>query len=79
MAQALESEFTALHARASDVPYSLEAAARGARKVKTQALAYLAAATVMMPGLWGDPLGPLVKVGPAIALALVGLAILEER
>ena len=40
---ALEAEFTALHARASTVPYSLDAAARGARKVKTQALSYLAA------------------------------------
>ena len=33
----------ALHARASAVPYDLSAAARGARKVKTQALVYLAA------------------------------------
>ncbi|QZH76619.1 MAG: aminopeptidase N [Erythrobacter sp.] len=40
---ALEAEFTALHARASAVPYSLDAEARGARKVKTQALVYLAA------------------------------------
>ncbi|KPL68997.1 aminopeptidase N [Erythrobacter sp. SG61-1L] len=40
----LEAELTALHARASAVPYSLEAEARGARKVKTQALVYLAAA-----------------------------------
>ncbi|MDF1834946.1 MAG: aminopeptidase N [Alteraurantiacibacter sp. bin_em_oilr2.035] len=39
----LEDDFVALHTRASDVPYSLEAAARGARKVKTQALVYLAA------------------------------------
>lgn len=34
---------TALHARTSAVPYSLSAEARGARKVKTQALVYLAA------------------------------------
>ncbi|WP_260925631.1 aminopeptidase N [Novosphingobium sp. 9] len=33
----------AMHDRASAVPYSREAAARGARKVKTQALVYLAA------------------------------------
>jgi len=39
----LESEFVALHTRASQVPYSLSADARGARKVKTQALIYLAA------------------------------------
>lgn len=40
---ALEEEFAALHARAAAVPYSLSAQARGARKVKTQALLYLAA------------------------------------
>jgi aminopeptidase N len=40
----LESRLTALHERASAVPYSLDAAARGARKVKTQALVYLATA-----------------------------------
>ena len=42
-------------------------------------LAYLAAATVLAPGLWADPLGPLVKVVPSIVLALVALAILDER
>ena len=39
----LETEFAALHERASAVPYSLDPEARGARKVKTQALMYLAA------------------------------------
>jgi aminopeptidase N len=39
----LEREFVALHAQASQVPYGLEQAARGARKVKTQALVFLAA------------------------------------
>lgn len=42
-------------------------------------LAYLAVATVLTPALWADPLGPLVKVLPSMALALVALAILEER
>ncbi|WP_340588136.1 aminopeptidase N [Erythrobacter alti] len=41
--KALESEFVDLHERASSVPYSLSAEARGARKVKTQALIYLGA------------------------------------
>ncbi|MEI6640539.1 MAG: aminopeptidase N [Novosphingobium sp.] len=40
----LAPEWYALHDRCSAVPYSLEAAARGARKLKTQALVYLAAA-----------------------------------
>lgn len=42
-------------------------------------VAYLAAATVLSPGLWADPLGPLVKVLPSIVLALVAHAILDER
>jgi aminopeptidase N len=39
----LEAKLLALHERASAVPYGLDAAARGARKLKTQALVYLAA------------------------------------
>lgn len=42
-------------------------------------LAYLLGATLWAPDLWLDPLGPLVKVVPAILLALVGLAVLDER
>jgi aminopeptidase N len=45
---ALQTELVALHRRASAVPYSLSAEARGARKLKTQALVYLAAGA---PGL----------------------------
>ena len=40
----LRGEWTALHDRTCAVPYSLDAAARGARKLKTQALVYLAPA-----------------------------------
>ncbi len=40
----LAAQWHALHDRCTAVPYSLEAAARGARKLKTQALVYLAAA-----------------------------------
>ena len=39
----LQEQLTALHTRASAVPYSLSAAARGSRKLKAQALVYLAA------------------------------------
>jgi uncharacterized protein YbjT (DUF2867 family) len=42
-------------------------------------LFYLAAATVLLPGLWSDPLGALIKIWPILALNLVALAILEER
>jgi len=42
-------------------------------------LLYLAAATVLAPDLWLDPLGAIVKAVPALCLALVALAILDER
>ena len=43
LAQELEGEFLALHHRASRVGNGFDAAAKGARKVKTQALVFLAA------------------------------------
>lgn len=43
------------------------------------ALAYLAAGAVLEPSLWLDPLGPYVKILPAIALSLTTLALLDER
>ena len=43
LGEELEDDLAALHDRASAVPYTRDAAARGARKVKTQALIYLAA------------------------------------
>jgi len=42
-------------------------------------LIYFAGATVWRPDLWSDPMGPLLKAVPATVLALVGLAILDER
>ncbi|MCY1670619.1 aminopeptidase N [Novosphingobium sp. SL115] len=44
LGETLKDKWLALHDRCLAVPYSLEAAARGARKCKTQALVYLAAA-----------------------------------
>jgi aminopeptidase N len=43
LARALAAELIALHDRVSAVPFSMEPAARGARKLKTQALVLLAA------------------------------------
>lgn len=40
---------------------------------------YLASATVTVPGLWADPLGPLVKIVPSMMLALVARVTLETR
>lgn len=40
---------------------------------------YLLAATVFVPALWLDPLGPLVKVLPSMMLALMVALMLERR
>jgi uncharacterized protein YbjT (DUF2867 family) len=42
-------------------------------------LFYMAGAALITPELWIEPLGALVKTGPAIALMLVALATLEAR
>ena len=40
---------------------------------------YMAGAAILTPDLWIEPLGALVKTGPAIVLMLVALAILDSR
>ncbi|MER2269315.1 SDR family oxidoreductase [Methylobacterium oxalidis] len=42
-------------------------------------LSYMAGAVILTPSLWIEPLGALVKTGPAIILILVALATLDER
>ncbi|MEY8117687.1 SDR family oxidoreductase [Falsihalocynthiibacter sp. BN13B15] len=42
-------------------------------------LFYLVASTLFVPHLWFDPLGPLVKVIPGIALAMIARIALETR
>lgn len=41
--------------------------------------AYIVAGTLLLPGLWADPLGPMMKIWPILALNLLCLAILDER
>jgi uncharacterized protein YbjT (DUF2867 family) len=40
---------------------------------------YIVAGTILLPELWGDPLGPMMKIWPILALNLLCLAILDER
>ncbi len=40
---------------------------------------YVVAGTLLLPGLWRDPLGPMMKIGPILVLNFVCLAVLEER
>lgn len=42
-------------------------------------LFYMTSAALITPNLWFEPLGALIKTGPAIVLMLVALAVLDER
>jgi hypothetical protein len=42
-------------------------------------LAYLAGSAMLVPHLWADPLGPMIKVFPAIGLALTVWMLTEAR
>ncbi len=42
-------------------------------------LVYVVIGTVLVPGLWVEPLGPMLKIWPILALNIVALAILEDR
>jgi len=42
-------------------------------------LAYLVGSAIFAPHLWTDPLGPMVKVFPAIGLALTVWGLTESR
>jgi hypothetical protein len=40
---------------------------------------YMLGAAILTPDLWMEPLGALVKTGPAVVLMLVALATLDNR
>ncbi len=40
---------------------------------------YMITGTLMLPELWRDPLGPMMKIWPILALNVVALMILDER
>lgn len=42
-------------------------------------LFYLTVGTVLVPELWRDPLGPMMKIWPILVLNIVALAVLDER
>jgi hypothetical protein len=42
-------------------------------------LGYMVGAAILTPDLWIEPLGALVKTGPAVVLMLVALLILDNR
>ena len=42
-------------------------------------LAYATIGTILVPRLWIDPLGPMLKIWPILVLNLIALAIHEDR
>jgi uncharacterized protein YbjT (DUF2867 family) len=42
-------------------------------------IAYLLAGSLLLPALWDDPLGPLLKIAPIMVLILIALATLDDR
>ena len=56
---------------------------RTARRALYAALAisllYLIVGTILVPRLWGDPLGPMLKIFPIMVLNLMLLAVLDDR
>lgn len=52
---------------------------RAALGMAALSLVYLAGGLIFAPDLWGDPLGPMVKVLPGITLALLVWLTMDER
>jgi hypothetical protein len=42
-------------------------------------VAYATIGSILVPRLWSDPLGPMLKIWPIMVLGLVALAIREDR
>ena len=42
-------------------------------------IAYAIIGTILVPWLWLDPLGPMLKIGPVMVFNLVALAVLDDR
>lgn len=55
------------------------AARRASIAMATVATFYLVAGSLVTPELWADPLGPLIKIVPAILLSIAAATMLEER
>jgi len=45
----------------------------------TISFTYAIIGTILVPRLWADPLGPMLKIWPIIVLHFMALAILEDR
>lgn len=51
----------------------------GLRVALVVTIVYIVIATIFVPRLWFDPLGPLLKVAPIFVLNLVALAVFDDR
>lgn len=68
----------------ADIAIGVAIARRGSSRLGLVAgiglsLVYMTSAAIITPAMWLDPLGALVKTGPAIILMIVALTMLDER
>ena len=54
-------------------------AARACLAMVAVSVIYMASAAVLTPALWVDPLGPMIKVVPAVVLSLITHQLLQSR
>jgi hypothetical protein len=80
----LAAPLTVIAGGLADICIGLAIACRRTAKMGLQAafvlsLLYVVIGTLLVPRLWIDPLGPMLKIWPVLALNLVALAIVEDR
>jgi uncharacterized protein YbjT (DUF2867 family) len=78
------SEISVVLGGLADIVIGLGIAVRRSAKRALQTdialtLFYVVMGTLLVPGLWVDPLGPMLKIWPILVLNVVALAILDDR
>jgi hypothetical protein len=69
---------------AADIVIGLAIAVRRTARIGLYAafaisITYAAIGTILVPWMWLDPLGPMLKIGPILVFNLIALAILDDR
>jgi uncharacterized protein YbjT (DUF2867 family) len=80
----LVANLAVLSGGAADIVIGLMIAFRRTARIGLYAaflisIAYAVIGTILVPWMWLDPLGPMLKIGPIMVFNLVALAILEDR
>jgi hypothetical protein len=83
-AEGVSASLTVIAGALSDLAIGLAIAYRPATRYGLYAaiaisVIYAIVGTMLVPRLWADPLGPMLKIWPIIVLHLAALAILDDR